>query len=86
MGQRVNQEVRPDWGRGTGRFPVERHDVRGQTGTKRPIGVRGPSPEKGGEGPAEAGRCGVNGGVGADKAEGRHSSLMGEEDVERRET
>ena len=85
MGQGVNWEVRPDWRGGTGHFPVERHDVRGQAGTKRPIGVQGLSPEKGGEGPAEAGQCRINGGGGTDKAEGCHPPLMGEEDVEGRE-
>ena len=29
MGQRVNREVRPDSGGGTGCLPVERHDIRG---------------------------------------------------------
>ena len=75
MGQGVNQEVRPNSGGGTRRFPVKRHDVRGQAGAEGPVGVRGPSPEKGGEGPAEAGRGRVNGGGGTDKVESRHSPL-----------
>ena len=85
MGQGVNREVRPDWGGGTGRFPVKRHNVRGQAGAERPIGVRGPSPQEGGIEPAEAGRCRVNAGRGTDKAQGRQPTLVGEEDVERRE-
>ena len=85
MGQGVNREVRPDWGGGRGRFPVEWHDVRGQAGAKRPIGVRGQSLEEGGERPAEAGRRRVDRGGGTDKVEGHHPSLMEEENVERRE-
>ena len=85
MGQGVNREEGPDRGGGTGRFPVERHDVRGQAGTKRPVGVRGLSPEEGGEGPAEAGQCRIDGGGGTNMAESCHPPLMGEEDVERRE-
>ena len=84
VGQGVNQEVRSDSGGGTGRLPVKRHDVRGQAGAEGPIRVRGSRPEERGEGPAEAGRCGVNGGRGTGEAECRHSSFMGEEDVERR--
>ena len=84
MGQEVNREVRPDSGDGTGRLPVKRHDVRGQAGAEGPVGVQGSRPEERGEGPAEAGRCSVNGGRGTDEAEGRHSSFMGEEDVEGR--
>ena len=84
MGQGVDREVGPDRRGGAGRFPVERHNVRGQSGTQRPIGVVGPGPEEGGVRPAEAGRCGINGGGGTDKAEGRHPPLMGEENVERR--
>ena len=67
-------------------MPVERHNVRGQAGTQRPVGVQGASPEEGGERPAEAGRCRVDGGGGTDEAEGCHASLVGEKDVERRET
>ena len=86
MGQGVYQEVRPDSGDGTGCLPVKWHDVRGQAGAEGPVGVRGSRPEERGEGPAKPGRCRVNGGRGTDVAESRHSSLMGEEDVEGRET
>ena len=85
MGPGVDWEVGPDGRGGAGRFPVERHNVRGQAGTQRPAGVEGPSLEEGGVRPAEAGRRRINGGGGTDKAEGRHPPLMGEEDVERRE-
>ena len=86
VGQGVNREVRLDSGGGTWCLPVKWHDVLGQPGAVGPVGVRGSRPEERGEGPTEAGRCRVNGGGGADKAEGCHPSLMGEEDVERRET
>ena len=86
MGQGVDREVGPDGRGGAGRFPVERHDIRGQAGTQRPVGVQGPGSEKGEGGPAEAGRCRVDGGRGTDEAEGHHASLMGEKDVERGET
>ena len=46
MGERVDLEVRPDGRGGTGRFPVERHNVRGQRGTQSPVGVQGPSPDR----------------------------------------
>ena len=84
VGQGVNQEVRPDSGNGTGSLPVKRHDVRGQAGAEGPIGVQGSHLEERGEGPAEAGRCGVNGGRGTDEAQSRHPPFVGEEDVERR--
>ena len=71
VGQGVNWAVRPDWGDGTGRLPVKRHDVRWQAGAEGPIGVRSPRHEERGEGPAEAGRCRVNGGRGTDEVEGR---------------
>ena len=86
MGQGVNREVGPDRGAGVGRFPVERHDVLGQAGTKRPVEIRSPSPEEGGERLAKAGRGRIDGVGGTDKAKGCHPPLMGEEDVERRET
>ena len=85
MGQEVDREVGPDRRGGAGRFPVERHDVPGQAGTQRPVGVEGPSPKEGGVRPAEEGGCRINGGRGTDKAEGWHPPLMGAEDVQRRE-
>ena len=85
MGQGVDWEVGPDRRGGAGCFPVERHNVRGQVGTQRPVGVEGQSPGEGGVGPAEAGRCRVNGRGGTDKSESRHLPLMREENVERRE-
>ena len=84
LGQGVNGKVRPDSGDGTGRLPVKRHDVRGQAGAEGPVGVRGSRLEERGEGSAEAGQCRVNGGRGTEEAESRHSSFMGEEDVEGR--
>ena len=50
------------------------------------MGIHGPSPKEGREEPPEAGRCGVDGGRGTDEAKGYHVSLVGDEDVERRET
>ena len=82
MGQGVDREVRPDSGGGTGCLPVKRHDVRGQPGAEGPVGVRGSRPEERGEGPTKAGRCRVNGGRGADKAESRHSSFVRKKDME----
>ena len=55
VGQGVDREVGPDRRGGAGCFPVERHNVQGQAGTQRPVGVQGPSPEEGGVGAAEAG-------------------------------
>ena len=76
MSQGVNREVRPYSGGGTGCLPVKRYDVRGQPGAEGPIGVQRSRPEERGEGPTKAGRCGVNGGRGADEAESRHSSFV----------
>ena len=84
MGQGVNREVRPYSGGGTGCLPVKRHDVRGQPGAEGPVGVRGSRPEERGEGPTEAGRCGVNGGRGADEAESCHSSFVRKKNKEGR--
>ena len=86
VGQGVDREVGPDRRGGARRSPVERHNIRGQAGTQRPVGVQGPGSEEGGVGPAEAGRCRIDGGRGTDEAKGRHASLMREEDVERGET
>ena len=82
VGQGVNREVRPDSGDGTGGLPVKRDDVWGQAGAEGPVGVRASRPEGRREGPAVADRCGVTGERGTDEAESRHSSFMGEEDVE----
>ena len=84
MSQGVNRELGPDSGGGMGCLPVKQHDVRGQPGAVGPVGVRDSRPEEREEGPTEAGRCGVNGGRGADKAESRHSSFVRKKNMEGR--
>ena len=60
MGQGVHREVRADW-RGGGRgLPVQGHNIGGEACAERTKRIRGPRTQQRGEGPAEAGRGGVD--------------------------
>ena len=86
MGQGVQRKVRADWRGGARGLPVQGHNIGGKAcakGTKR---VRGPRTQQRGEGPAEAGRGGVDRRRGARYPERCHAALVGEKNVEWRET
>ena len=86
MGQGVHREMRANWRRGARGLPVQGHNIGGEAcakGTKR---IRGPRTQQRGEGPAEAGRGGVDRGRGARYPERGHAAFVGEKNVEWRET
>jgi len=53
----IEREVGPGRRGGAWGFPIERHNVGVQSGTKGMMGIRSAKLEEGGKGPAQAGRC-----------------------------
>ena len=70
------------WGGAQPGLPVKWHDIRVQARAQGPVRVRRPSFEQRGEGPAEAGRGGVDRRRGGDEPKSGHSSFVREKDRE----
>ena len=86
VGQGVHREVRANWRGRTRGLPAQGHNIGGEACAKGTKGIRGPRTQQRGEGPAEAGRGGVDRRRGARYPERGHAAFVGEKNVKWRET
>ena len=83
MCQCIHREVGADWAGGKRSLSAERHDVRSQASEQSPMGVGCPGPEKCREGPAKAGRGGVDRSQEGNKPKSSHPPVVLKEYRER---
>jgi len=81
----VHRELGPGWGRGARCFPIERHNVGVQSGTKGTMGIRRTKLEEVGERPAHAGGCRIDLRGGVHKPKGGHAPLVRKQDRQGRQ-
>ena len=82
MRECIHWEVGTNWGGAERGLPVKWHDVGVKACAQGPMRVRRPSFQQSGEGPAEAGRGGVDRRRGGDEPKSGHSPLVREKDRE----